>query len=143
MESLSPGRLLLIGFLLACSGPEILGQPQTQTVILSSGGGGPPGTPDPLITYLAGPALGPFPAPFTQADFQAAATGPSAVVATVHPNWLPSLAASPLAHQWIGTHSPDGSVLCNLPNRRAESGIHRMSRRRSDLNPELQQERLQ
>ncbi len=92
------------------------GASANQIIRLASGdldasviGGDPvgPGSLDPNITMLIGPANSPIPT-FTPAQFQSAQTGPNAYVVNNHPRWNASLSTNPDAN-WIAT-SPTGSA---------------------------------
>src|SRR5262245_6921075 len=87
---------------LALFGGELL---RAETVSLRSGNGSI-GFQDSLVTLLVGPVDGPFPAPFTPADFVSANTGPGAWIVEPHPAWISGLAGDSMA-QWISS-IPDG-----------------------------------
>ena len=96
---------VILGTIAALAVSSILG-PGTAlafSVTLHSGNA-PQGSPDPLIRRLTllGPCANGFPAPFTAADFAAAAAGPPAyVLSFVHGAWGQTLPCDPTA-KWIG-----------------------------------------
>ena len=79
-----------------------------QIINLQSGNGIIGGT-DSAITYLRGPANGPFAGPFTATDFSSAQAGPSANIITPHSSWQPKTIGTA---QWISdrpTGASEGS----------------------------------
>jgi hypothetical protein len=73
----------------------------TQQIILRSGDvSGPPGTNDPNVHVLVGPADSGFPNAFSSADFEAARVGPSAKITTIAGAWLQALSSDSEA-KWI------------------------------------------
>ena len=75
--------------------------PAQESIVITSGLA-PINSPDPSITFLAGPLNGAFPAAFTPADFTAAQIGTRALVSPLAGGWLGVLPSAPTA-RWIAT----------------------------------------
>ena len=90
--------------IVACSGVLLLNSASlaAETVTVRSGNGAVGGT-DRAVTFLLGPATGPFNHTFTSADFTSAQSGPAAFILSQTPYWISGLPSDPSAH-WIGTN---------------------------------------
>lgn len=84
-------------------------------VIVLRSGNAAPGNPDPNITMLVGSGGAPLSAaPFTAAEFDAACSGPNAIVTPGFSAWLQHLPCDPQA-QWIGIdafNTPASALYC-------------------------------
>ena len=98
---ITQSRITFTTIALAISVSSFIPAGQAALLTLRSGNG-LVGDPDSLVHFLGGPNAGEFPAPFTAADFAAAATGPSAFIFDPHPAWISGLDGDTVS-QWIGT----------------------------------------
>jgi hypothetical protein len=70
----------------------------------SSGGPGPPGSLDDLVTYYSEGTAGTSLATVFDTEFASALAGPAATVVAAHPVWLPGLTLGDPDARWINVH---------------------------------------
>ena len=99
-------RITFTTIALAISVSSFIPAGQAALLTLRSGNGNA-GETDSQVHVLAGPVAGEFPAPFTAADFAAAASGAAPFILTATPYWIAGLDGDTQS-KWISTNVDGG-----------------------------------